>query len=151
MRTNPSPQHGSFLLESLVAMLIVSLGVLGIVGLYARSVQNIDDSKYRGEAALLAHSLLGQMWVTANSFATLQANFDSVTPGSGTGYIEFKALVLQRLPNSLAPDVLVTAGPSTSSTDVRITIKWKHPGDTPDRLLPKPRQYDLNATIGSNL
>jgi type IV pilus assembly protein PilV len=150
MRPRRSPQHGSFILESLVAMLIVALGVLGIVGLYARSVQTIDDAKYRGEAALLAHSLLGQMWVSANAFGTLQATFDSVTPGTGAGYIEFKKLVLQQLPNSLAPEVVVSAGPSATSTNVQITIKWTHPGDTPDPLLPKPRQYDLNATIGSN-
>jgi len=128
-----------------------SVGGLGIVGLYARSVQTIDDAKYRGEAALLAHSLVGRMWVTANSFAALQANFDSVTPGTGAGYIEFKKLVLQQVPNSLAPDVVVSAGPSATSTNVQITIKWTHPGDTRDPLLPKPRQYDLNATIGSNL
>jgi type IV pilus assembly protein PilV len=151
MRTRPTPQQGSFMLESLVALLIVSLGVLGIVGLYARSAQNLDDAKYRGEAALLAHSLVGQMWVTHSSSATLQANFDSAAPGTGAGYVEFRSLVLQRLPNSLAPDVLVTAGPSATSSNVQITIKWTQPGDMLDPLLPKPRKYDLIATIGSNL
>jgi type IV pilus assembly protein PilV len=151
MRARPFPQQGSFMLESLVAMLIVALGVLGIVGLCARTVQNVDDSKYRGEAALLAHSLVGQMWVSGNSWATLQANFDSVTPGTGPGYVEFKTRVLQRLPLSLAPEVLITAGPTATSSDVLITLKWTHPGDAPDPLLPKPRQYALSATIGSNL
>jgi hypothetical protein len=55
------------------------------------------------------------------------------------------------LPNSLAPDVLVTAGPSATSSNVQITIKWTQPGDMLDPLLPKPRKYDLIATIGSNL
>ncbi len=45
------------MLEALIAILIVALGVLGIVGLYARSVQNVDDSKFRGEAALLVDQL----------------------------------------------------------------------------------------------
>jgi len=139
------------MLESLVAMLIVALGVLGLVGLYARSVQNVDDAMYRGEAALLAHSLVGRMWVTANSFAALQANFDSVSPGTGAGYAEFRTRVRQQLPHSFAPEVVVTAGPTATSTGVRITIRWAHPGDMRDPLLPKPRQFDLNATIGSNL
>ena len=151
MCARPAAQLGSFMLESLVAMLIVALGVLGIVGLYARSVQNIDDAAYRGEAARLAHSLVGRMWVTANTFAALQANFDSVNPGTGAGYIEFRTLVRQQLPNSVAPEILVTAGPTATSTGVRITIRWVHPGDTRDPLLPKPRRFDLNATIGSNL
>ena len=145
------PQQGSFLLESLVALLIVALGMLGIVSLSARSVQNIDASNHQSEAALLAYSLVGQMWVSGTALPTLQANFDSVAPGNGAGYIEFKSRVLQRLPHSLAPDVLVTAGPTANSSDVHITIKWTPPGDTSGTLLPKPRQYQLNATIGSNL
>jgi type IV pilus assembly protein PilV len=151
MRALPSPQKGSFMLESLVAMLIVALGMLGIVGLSARSFQNVDASVHQSEAALLAYSLVGQMWVSGTSLPTLRANFDSVTPGNGAGYVEFKTRVLQRLPHSLAPDVLVTAGPTANSSDVHITIKWTHPSDTSDPLLPKPRQYHLNATIGSNL
>ena len=151
MRACPSPQNGSFMLESLVAVLIVALGLLGIVGLSARSIQNVDSSNHHSEAALLAFSLVGQMWVSGASLPTLQANFDSVGPGSGTGYVEFRNLVMQRLPNSLDPEVLVTAGPTANSSDVHITIKWTHPGDTSDPLSPKPRQYHLNATIGSNL
>ena len=151
MRAQPTPQSGSFMLESLVALLIIALGLLGIVGLSARSVQIVDASNHQGEAALLAYSLVGQMWVSSHSLPTLQANFDSVTPGNGAGYVEFKSRVLQRLPNSLAPDVLVTAGPTANSSDVHITIKWTSPGDTSHALLPKPRQFDLNATIGSNL
>ena len=64
------------------------------------------------------------MWVSGASLPTLQANFDSVGPGSGPGYVEFRNLVMQRLPNSLAPEVLVTAGPTANSSDVHITIKW---------------------------
>jgi len=131
------------MLEALIAILIVSLGILGTVGLYARSVQNVDDAKFRGEAALLANSLLGQMW-TADP-KTLVATFDSGS--AGPGYTEFAALVAQRLPNSLAPVVTVTAGPTATSSNVLITIQWKHPGDVND---PTPREYDLNATIGTN-
>jgi len=131
------------MLEALIAILIVALGILGVVGLYARSLQNVDDSKYRGEAALLAATLVGQMWVDDPAFASLQANFDST--GTGAGYTEFKALVAQRFPNSTAPTVVVTAGPTRASTDVQITITWRQPGDV------TARNYDVTATIGNNL
>ncbi len=124
-RACPSPHRGSFLLEALVAILIVALGILGTVGLYARSMQNVDDSKYRGEAALLANTVLGEMW-TADP-KTLLANFDSGS--GGAGYIEFAALVAQRMPNSRAPVVTVTPGPTATSSNVLITIQWAHPGD----------------------
>ena len=144
----PSLQKGSYLLEALIAILIVAIGVLGVVGLYARSVQNVDDSKFRGEAALLVSTLIGQMWTSDTKFASLQAKFDSGT--GGPEYTEFAALVAQRLPNSLAPTVVVSAGPTATSSDVLVTVQWTHPGDAGDPLLPLPRKYEVQATIGSN-
>ena len=144
-RARPAPQRGNFMLEALIAILIVALGVLGIVGLYARSIQNVDDAKFRGEAALLASSLIGQMWVSDTHFLSLHNKFDS--SGSGAEYTEFAAMVAQRLPNSVAPIVTVTQGPlTTASSNVLVTIQWMHPGDP----LGMPRKYFVGATIGSN-
>jgi type IV pilus assembly protein PilV len=150
LRTRRPTQQGSYLLEALIAILIVAIGVLGVVGLYVRSMQNVDDAKFRGEAALLVNTLIGQMWVSDTSFASLQAKFDS--GGGGAEYTEFAAMVAQRMPNSVPPTVVVAAGPTLTSTDVLITVQWIHPGDN-DPLLPAPlkyRQYQVNATIGSN-
>lgn len=144
-RAPASPQRGSFLLEALISILIVALGVLGVVGLYARSVQNVDDAKFRGEAALLVNTLIGQMWVSDTHFLALRAAFDM--GGGGAGYTEFAAMVAQRLPNSLAPTVLVSAGPSATSSNVLVTVQWQHPGDTLDPTL---RKYDVNVTVGAN-
>jgi type IV pilus assembly protein PilV len=149
-RSRRPTQHGSYLLEALIAILIVAIGVLGVVGLYVRSMQNVDDAKFRGEAALLVNTLIGQMWVSDTSFASLQAKFDS--GGGGAEYAEFAAMVAQRMPNSVPPTVVVAAGPTATSTDVLVTVQWIHPGDN-DPLLPallKYRQYQVNATIGSN-
>ncbi len=68
-------QRGSFLLEALVAILIVAFGILGLLGLEARALQNVDDAQYRSEAVALANSYIGQMWVADQT--TLAANFDS--------------------------------------------------------------------------
>jgi type IV pilus assembly protein PilV len=145
-RTRVAEQRGSFMLEALIAILIVSLGVLGTVGLYARSVQHVDEAKFRGEAALLANTVIGQMWISDSHFLALQANFASA--GGGPGYTEFATMVGQRLPNALpAPTVVVTAGPTATSSEVSITIFWRHPGEP--ATFPSHR-YDVNATIGSN-
>jgi len=141
----PSPQRGSFMLEALIAILIVALGILGLVGLYARSVQNVDDSKFRGEAALLASGLIGQMWISDPKPASLLAKFDSGV--AGPEFTEFAAIVAQRMPNSIAPTVAVLPGPTATSSTVAITIQWKHPGDTTDLT---PRRFDMNATVGAN-
>ena len=139
-----SRQRGVFLLEALVAVLIIAFGILGSVGLLARSVQNVDDAKYRGEAAYLANSLIGLMWVDDRAPAALIANYS--TGAAGPGYVEFAAVVAQRLPNTAAtpPDVIVAAGPTATSSIVTITIQWQPPGDS------APHTHMASATIGSN-
>jgi type IV pilus assembly protein PilV len=139
----PTPraaQRGSFMLEALIAILIVALAVLGLVGLLARSMQNVDDAKFRGEAAYLANSYIGAMWV--DNKATLAANFDSVS--GGADYAAFSALVAQRLPNTNPPTVTITPGPTPLSSQVAITVTWKPPGDV------ERHQHMATATIGVN-
>ena len=138
-------QQGSFLLEALVAILIVALGVLGTVGLMARSMQDVDDAKNRGEAAYLANSLIGQMWIDDRTTAALALKYSKAS--AGTGYAEFKSLVEQRLPEAATQpqDVVVAAGPSPTSTVVTITVRWRPPGD---KLT--VHQHVASATIAAN-
>lgn len=137
--------RGSFLLEALISVLIVAFGVLGLIGLEARAIQNIDDAQYRGEAAHLANAYLGQMWVADS--ATLAADFASA--GVGAPYSEFKAWVGQRLPGAAIagnePFVEVTkSGITDTSSTVHITVYWQPPGE------PVRHQYDVIATVGGN-
>lgn len=155
-------QSGSFLLEALVSILIVALGVLGSVGLLARSMQEIDDSRWRGEAAYLANMLIGQMWVSDRLTANLQANYSSA--GGGTQYLDWKALVDQRLPNAglFVQEVDVQPGPiaaNLASSVVTITVRWLPPGEktlTPPAACAAAtpptcgHRYDIHATIGAN-
>jgi type IV pilus assembly protein PilV len=150
-------ERGSFLLEALIAILIVALGVLGSVGLLARSMQDIDDAKYRGEAAFLANQLIGQMWVSDRITANLDANFSSV-PGTAPGYLDFKSFVQQRLPNAnqYVQDVTVAPGPNApavlTNSLVTITIRWIPPGEWKGAPAPLPpaHKYSVTASIGAN-
>lgn len=58
----PRNRHGFVLLEVLVALLIFAFGVLGIVGLQAAMTKAQTGAKSRGDAALLAQELIGNMW-----------------------------------------------------------------------------------------
>ena len=136
-------QRGSFLLEALISILIVAFGMLGLIGLQARAIQNVDDAQYRGEAAFLANSLLGQMWVANQT--TLSANFGT---GAGAPYVEFKTLVGQRLPGASvaanSPLVTVTPGKTSTSSNVVIQVFWQPPGET------ARHQYQVDGTISQN-
>lgn len=54
-------QHGSSLLEVLVAVLIVSLGLLGLVGLQAKATSMSVSAEDRSRAALLANDFVSTM------------------------------------------------------------------------------------------
>jgi len=134
-------ERGSFLLEALIAILIVAFGILGSVGLVARSMQNVNESKYRGEAAYLVSGLIGSMWVADKKTATLDANFGD--KAAGPGYVEFKTLVAQRLPGALDPVVTVSNGPTPTSSIVDITVQWQPPNESLHSI-------NATATIGAN-
>jgi type IV pilus assembly protein PilV len=70
------------LLEALIAILIFSVGILGIVGMQASTIKASRDAKFRADAGLLANELIGQMWVGNRDGATLQTNFQG---GHGCG------------------------------------------------------------------
>jgi type IV pilus assembly protein PilV len=58
----PTREAGATLIESLVAILIFSFGLLGLIGLQAASIKNTAEAKYRADAAYLANQIIGEMW-----------------------------------------------------------------------------------------
>lgn len=64
---NRTPQNGFVLLEGLIAILIFSMAILGVVGMQATAITKGTESQYRADAAFLANQLLAQMWVHAGS------------------------------------------------------------------------------------
>ncbi len=55
-------QSGSYLLEGLIAILIFSFGILGLIGLLGSSIRITNDARYRTEAANLAGAMIADMW-----------------------------------------------------------------------------------------
>lgn len=144
-------QSGVMLLEALIAILIFSLGILGVVGMQASAVNASRDAKYRSDAGLLANELIGQMWASDRTPSVLQANFqgDGTLSGStlvdGNGYTAWLNRVadytdtdgvfhLGALPGAaqVPPTVTVAlgaVGPQRSSSTVTINIFWRAPNE----------------------
>lgn len=59
-------QQGAMLIESLMAILIFSLGVLGLVGVNAVAVGGQSDAQYRSEANRLAGRIANEIWVSVD-------------------------------------------------------------------------------------
>lgn len=133
-------QTGVVLLEALLAILVFSLGILALVGLQATAVKQSTDAKYRSEAALLANDIIGQMWVSDRTAATLQTNFAT----GGTQYAAWQARVASMLPGVAAnpPSVTISIDNSVAASPTAIAtiqIFWVAPsepaGTTPHNYL----------------
>lgn len=59
-------QHGFFLLEALIALLIFSLGILGMVGMGGAAIAAQSDAQYRTEAANYASEIATQIALNAD-------------------------------------------------------------------------------------
>jgi type IV pilus assembly protein PilV len=129
-----SGQQGAMLLEALVAIVIFSLGVLAIVGMQAAAVNNSAESKYRSDANLLANQLLGQMWVSDRTTATLRTNFQGGAGTNGASYVAWlgdastDGTVIRTLPGAADFPPTVSVDPVTG--EVLIVVRWKAPSDT---------------------
>jgi len=132
----PAREHGVALIEIVCALLIFAVGVLGLVKLQAVSVRQASDARYRMLAALQVSDLIGKMWVSDRTPATLKASFSS-DAADGTGYASWLAAVnASELPGVAGrpPTVSIAtvSGLGANSTDsslATITIYWKAPGD----------------------
>ena len=60
-RVQPVGQGGFFLIEALIALLIFSLGILGMVGMGGAAIAAQSDAQYRTEAANYAGEIAAQI------------------------------------------------------------------------------------------
>jgi type IV pilus assembly protein PilV len=137
-------QSGSFLLEGLIAILIFSFGILGLIGLLSSSIRITNDARYRTEAANLAGAMIADMWTM--TAAQMDAQFAS-PPSAGTKFADWQAKAAILLPSATgpnAPEVALTPGPSPQSRTVVVTVKWKLPGEA------ETHQHLMTAQIGKN-
>lgn len=143
-------QTGSMLLEGLCAILIFSIGVLGLVGLQATANRQAADAKYRSEASLLANQLIGQMWVSDRTTAGWTANFITNFQTNGAGYNAWKTGIQSTLPQAsganiptvvIAADAALPGAVTSTSVIATITIKWQLPGEA------TVHQYQTQAQI----
>jgi len=109
-------ERGTTLIEVMVAIVIFSMGILGLLGVQARAFTTFTDSQNRMQAALLADRLLNQAWVD-------RANLGAYAYGGGAAPAVLRswlAAVGQQLPSGAA--VVTVAGGT-----VQVTLTWQPP------------------------
>jgi len=119
-------QAGIALLEALVAVVLLGVGLLGVVGLQARSYSALADTSMRAEATMAADKLLGVMAADqANAAAYAMAMGGQ--PGSRLQpwYDETR----RQIPGA-GIKVEVAQVANTTRTRVTITIAWMRKANT---------------------
>lgn len=116
----PRSQQGIALIEALIAIVILALGLLGALGLQARSYSALADSSMRAEATIAAEKLVGLV-STDQSNLSAYALAPGATPGSRLlpWYNETRS----HIPGATI-EVDVTPAPSTDGTEVSVIITW---------------------------
>jgi type IV pilus assembly protein PilV len=145
VRRTPRPQRGFMLLEVLIALLIFSIGVLGIVGLQASMTKAQTGSKFRADAAFLAQRLVGSMWSDRSGLD----NYDTAANcASHTRCSQWVAEVANQLPAGAATVAVTSLGTDATgrviAAEVTITINWQPPNE-------EQRRFITTSAISANL
>jgi len=162
-RLHPRSQHGGFLLEALIGILIFSLGVLGLVALQGRAIGYSSDAQYRGEAAYLANAYVSRMWADSRANIPLrytaagQQEYDifkaavDTLPGAAAIVGNPQVQVIQPAANAPVADARGDGGGialTGSGSLVTIIIQWQPPvsGDA----APTIHRYTMSAIVAHN-
>lgn len=74
-------QRGSVIIEALLAILVFSIGILGLIQMQTVSISHVSDAKYRADASFLANQIIGSMWANRTGLATYACS--PCTPANG--------------------------------------------------------------------
>ena len=113
-------QNGYLLVETLVSVLLFSLGLLGLVGIQANSIKAVSEAQLRADAVLAANELVGRMWVDRANLASYAGTTSLASLPGGRQVV------------------------TVNNPVVTVTVTWRPPGDSADR------QYVTQATLASN-
>lgn len=142
-------QAGVMLLEVLIAILIFSVGILAVVGMQVAAINNVNDSKYRSEAAFLTNRLLSQMWTDAGNIAAYAYTGTGGVPAKLDPWInDPKVGVYRLLPNaSTVPPIVTITGATAAGAQVTIQVRWLMPEEASQNPVPPAHNYTVTASV----
>ncbi|MCX7142956.1 MAG: prepilin-type N-terminal cleavage/methylation domain-containing protein [Proteobacteria bacterium] len=140
-------QHGVALIELMIAMVILAIGLLGAVGLQARSLSAISGAGARVDATIAAERLIGLMWADQ---ANLPAYAWDSTGGAGAPAVigNWMADTQAMLPNATAVITVTPPVAPSSASLVSITITWqRRTGVATDKNADQVNSHTIVATV----
>jgi type IV pilus assembly protein PilV len=117
-------QRGVGLIEVLVAVLVLSIGLLGLAGLQLRSVRNNESALERGMAVVETHAIADAM--RADRANARNGLYDIALTGAAPAGATFRETVLREWRTNLINALGADATGSVDCTDAScvIIIQW---------------------------
>ena len=117
-------QKGFTLLEVLVAILVLSIGLLGLAGLMASSLRNNHSAYYRSQATWLAYDVIDRMRINRPNAADYDVAMGAASAAGGLAGADvtgWKAELAEVLPEGDGSVLVVPAGEARTVT---VEIRW---------------------------
>lgn len=139
-------QMGFNLVEVLIALIIVSIGMLGIAGLYVNSLQAGRTSTFRHHAVTLAGDVADRIRANpAGGAAYAGAGADNNCDGatvicSAAEMAAFDIFLWQQQATDSLPDgnVTINRDAGAAPPEYEIIVSWDEPGETPSYTITIP-------------
>jgi type IV pilus assembly protein PilV len=112
-------QRGVMLLEAMIAVTLLAIGLLGAIGIQARSFGALSDATMRAEATMASENLVALM--TNDQMNAANYSYTSGPPSTALApwYTE-----VQRVIPGATVNVTVSPLAGTTNTRVDISISW---------------------------
>lgn len=128
-------QSGIVLLEAMIAIMIFSFGILGLLGVQANAVKIVLAAKNRADASNLVDQIVGQMWADRPNLANYAhmavPGASPCTPGgaasANANVINWVSLVSATMPGATAMTQQITVA---AGNVVTVTVCWQLPQET---------------------
>lgn len=139
-------QRGFSLIEVLVALIIMSVGMLGIASLYVQSMQAGRTSLFRHNAVTLAGDVADRIRANPTAAAAYEggaANNNCIAAGtncSAPQMAEQDILIWEQQARDTLPngDVVITIDAALVPPTYRIAITWDEPGQAQNYTITIP-------------
>lgn len=117
-------QKGFTLLEVMVAMLVLSIGLLGLAGLMASSLRNNHSAYYRSQATWLAYDVIDRMRTNRPNAAGYVVGIPGASAAgglAGADVTDWKGMIANALPEGDGSVAVAAAG---TARTVTVVIQW---------------------------
>jgi type IV pilus assembly protein PilV len=117
-------QKGFTLLEVLVAIVVLSIGLLGLAGLMASSLRNNHSAYYRSQATWLAYDVIDRMRTNRPNAVDYVVGLGGASAAgglAGADITDWKSMISSTLPAGDGSVAVVAAGEARTVT---VDIQW---------------------------